>query len=159
MKKKLIISIILITTILLVILVISILNNKDKLNEFINSDIYVISSNKKEEENWIQAKKEKIMDYNYNVYFYDIDDVLYEYNKETVNLKESLKNGIIFIEEIIGQAKEDERIGKIKSYSYMDGQGKMYIYENFSILKMNSTDGNNDVYIGKTNMKITEIMK
>lgn len=127
MKKKLIIGILIILIIVVIILT-------------------VIST--------MISKKEKIMECNYSLYFYDIDDVEYEYNGEMLQLKESLRKGTISIEEVIRQAEEDVRKGKIRSVRLMDGGSKLYEYETFSILKMFSADGNRDIYIGKANMEI-----
>lgn len=160
MKKKIIISIaIIINIITLITLIVNVIilkkQNKNiaKLN---TSSSHNIDNNSVEEKKY-NEKREKIMDYSYSIYFYDIENVKFEHRGYEIDLKNDLKRGDISPEQLIVQAEEDAKNSKSWKRIAKDGGSTIYIYENFSILKMNSSSGNRDLYIGQRNMDINEI--
>lgn len=158
MKKKIIISILLIINIVIItVLIVDVVILKNKKNEESNKlSLYNINYNL-ENGNIYNEKREKILDYSYSIYFYDIEDVKFEYRDYKIDLKNDLKYGYISPEQLIVQAEEDAKEKKNWKRICMDGGSTIYIYENFSILKMNSLNGNRDLYIGPPNMDINEI--
>lgn len=157
MKKKVIILILVIIVLALVIIMAEILkNNIENKKEKTNISYISFGSDTKMEVD--KSKKEKIMQYNdYSIYFYDIKEVQFEYKGKTINLKESLKSKEINIEQVIKQSEEDVKNDKAYSTICLDGGSKLYKYDDFSILKMNSADGNKDVYIGQRNMGMSGV--
>ena len=73
------------------------------------------------------------------------------------SLKEALLENRITMEEIIAKANQDEKDGKIKTEMYKDGGSIEYHYENYTIIKYHTLDGNRDVYIGTKNLKLNDI--
>ena len=61
------------------------------------------------------------------------------------------------MEEIIAKANQDEKDGKIKTEMYKDGGSMEYHYENYTIIKYHTLDGNRDVYIGTKGLKLNDI--
>ena len=94
--------------------------------------------------------------YNYTIYAYD-GSVNIRIDGKEYPLKEALLENRITMEEIIAKANQDEKDGKIKAEMYKDGGSMEYHYENHTIIKYNTLDGNRDVYIGTKNLKLTDI--
>ena len=90
--------------------------------------------------------------YDYNIYAYD-GIVTIRINGNNYSLKEALLENKIAMEEILKKASEDFP----NSPSYDDGGSVEYHYENYTIIKLNTLDGNRDVYFGPKNMTIHNI--
>ncbi|MCL2859123.1 MAG: hypothetical protein FWF46_00840 [Oscillospiraceae bacterium] len=59
------------------------------------------------------------------------------------------------MEDIIEKASDDGENGRLKYYdAYLDGGSRIYEYENYTIIKENTLDGNRDVYIGIPTMRL-----
>ena len=69
------------------------------------------------------------------------DDMIY-------SLEEALKNKILKVEDIMTQAKLDEKYGICDTAYYTDGGSIEYRYKDYTILKYNTLDGNKDLFIG-----------
>ena len=95
--------------------------------------------------------------YNYNIYYYGLESVTIKINNEEFDLKKALAKEKITMEEIIEQAKCDEKNGAIKSEMYKDGGSMEYYYDNYTLIKCNSLDGNRDVYIGIPEMNLNSV--
>ena len=96
--------------------------------------------------------KSKTNKYDYNIYAYD-GIVTIRINGNNYSLKEALLKNKIAMEEILKKASEDFP----NSPSYDDGGSVEYHYENYTIIKLNTLDGNRDVYFGPKNMTIHNI--
>ena len=64
------------------------------------------------------------------------------------SLEDALKEKIISIQSILDQAKIDEKYGICEAAFYSDGGSIEYRYKDYTILKLNSLDGNRDLIIG-----------
>lgn len=64
------------------------------------------------------------------------------------SLKDALNEKKISVESILDQAKEDEKYGFCEKQLYQDGGSIEYRYNDYTILKFNSLDGNKDLIIG-----------
>ncbi len=95
--------------------------------------------------------------YDYDVYGYD-GSVNIRIDGKDYSLKEALLENKITMEEIIAKANQDEKDGKIKAYIYKDGGSIEYHYENYTIIKCHTVDGNRDVYIGTKDLKLTDVI-
>ncbi len=60
--------------------------------------------------------------------------------------------------EIISKANKDLNDKKITGDMYQDGGSMIYKYENYTIIKCHTLDGNRDVYIGNTEMTIDDVI-
>ena len=61
------------------------------------------------------------------------------------------------IDGIIKKANQDESNGLIKSNMYKDGGTMEYYYDNYTIIKRHTTEGNRDVYILKSGLTELDI--
>ena len=94
--------------------------------------------------------------YDYTIYGYD-GSVNIRIDGKDYSLKEALIENKITMEEIIAKANQDEKDGKIKAETYKDGGSMEYHYENYTIIKYHTLDGNRDVYIGTKDLKLNNI--
>lgn len=110
-----------------------------------------------------EIKAYKIIDknesdkYSYDVYVYD-GNVNIRIGSKDYSLKEALLENKITMEEIIVKANQDEKDKKINIVVYKDGGTTEYHYENYTIIKCHSLDGNRDVYIGNKDLKLSDII-
>ncbi len=145
-NKKGVILLILLT--ISIFLILMILNNN---NELIENATTI----EKEEITLDNNKREKVISLSsYNVYFYDIEDVYFNYKGKSIQLKKALLAEQISIEQVIQQAEEDTKGNFLRKAKLLDGGSTKYYYNDFSIIKFHSLDGNRDVYIGRTDMDI-----
>jgi len=101
--------------------------------------------------------KNEIDKYNYDVYMY-ARRVNIRIDGKDYSLKEALLENKITMEEIIAKANRDEKDGKIRADMYKDGGSMEYHYENYTIIKCHTIDGNRDVYIGTKDLKLTDVI-
>lgn len=108
------------------------------------------------------TKINKILDksetnkYDYNIYSYD-GSVNILINGEEISLRNALLQNKITMNEIIVKANEDLSEKKITGDTYKDGGSQIYNYENYTIIKYHTLEGNRDVYIGTKTMTINDI--
>ncbi len=72
-------------------------------------------------------------------------------------LEDALKSGKITIDGIIAKANNDNKNNLIQSDMYKDGGSMVYKYNDYTIIKMHTVNGNRDVYIGAPEMNINGI--
>lgn len=94
--------------------------------------------------------------YDYTIYGYD-GSVNIRIDGKDYSLKEALLENKITMEEIIAKANQDEKDEKIKADMYKDGGSIEYHYDNYTIIKCHTLDGNRDVYIGTKDMTIHDL--
>ncbi len=110
-----------------------------------------------------ETKVHKILDksetekYDYNIYIYE-GAVNILINGEEISLRDALLNNKITMDEIIAKANQDLKDKKISGYMYRDGGSMIYNYDNYSIIKCHTLDGNRDVYIGIKEMTINNVI-
>ena len=90
--------------------------------------------------------------YDYTIYAYD-GSVNIRIDGEEYSLKEALLQNKITMEEIIAKANKDFPDAEI----YKDGGSMEYHYDNYTIIKYHTIDGNSDVYIGTKDMTINDL--
>lgn len=90
--------------------------------------------------------------YDYDVYGYD-GSVNIRIDGKDYSLKEALLENKITMEEIIAKANKDIP----NAVSYDDGGSIEYHYENYTIIKCHTLDGNRDVYIETKDLKLTDV--
>ena len=90
--------------------------------------------------------------YNYSIYAYE-GSVNIVIDEQEYTLREALLGNKITMEEIIAKANKDFP----DAITYDDGGSVEYHYENYTIIKFHTLDGNRDVYIGTKNMTINDL--
>ena len=90
--------------------------------------------------------------YNYSIYAYE-GSVNIVIDEQEYTLREALLENKITMEEIIAKANKDLP----DAIPYDDGGSIEYHYENYTIIKFHTLDGNRDVYIGTKNMTINDL--
>lgn len=90
--------------------------------------------------------------YNYNVYVWN-GDVQIIIDNKTYSLEEALNENKITMDEIITKANRD--MPNVPSYD--DGGSIEYHYDNYTIIKFHTIDGNRDVYIGNEKLTIHDV--
>lgn len=95
--------------------------------------------------------------YEYDVYVYD-GSVNIRIDGKDYSLKQALFENKIAMEDIIAKANQDEKEGKIKVEMYEDGGSMEYHYENYTVIKCHTVDGNRDVYIGIKDLKLNDVL-
>jgi len=93
----------------------------------------------------------------FDLYYYGLEEVNVFVDNKTMSLEEALRSGKMTIGGILAKANQDESNGKIRSEMYKDGGTKEWYYEDYTIIKCNSLDGNRDVYIGVPEMRLNNI--
>ena len=104
----------------------------------------------------VDAKKSE--DYDYNIYTYN-GKIDIKVKMRTKELKDALKDGDITMERIISQAESDANAGLITATTFEDGGSKMYQYGTYTILKLHTSDGVEDVYIGPFGMQYEDVVE
>lgn len=82
-----------------------------------------------------------------------------ELSDKSIPLREAIIQEKITIEEIIAKSNKDLDEKKITGDMIKDGGTMIYNYNNYTIIKCHSLDGNRDVYIGSKDMKISDLSK
>lgn len=95
--------------------------------------------------------------YDYDIYYYGLNDVIIDINGTEISLKEALTKDMITMEEIVEQAEKDSKAGIIGSDMYKEGGTMIYFYDTYTIIKSHSVDGNRDVYIGVPEMRLNMV--
>ena len=72
-------------------------------------------------------------------------------------LEDALKQGVIKVQDILEQAKQDEKYGFCEKAYYSDGGSTEYRYAEYTILKYNTLDGNKDLVIGMQGTIINQV--
>ena len=85
--------------------------------------------------------------YDYDIYYYGLENVTIQVDNEDIDLKEALLNDKVTMEQIIEQAEKDSENEIIWNDMRKDGGTRIYYYNTYTIIKSYSLDGNRDVYI------------
>ncbi len=96
--------------------------------------------------------KSEIDNCDYNVYAYDVS-VNILINGEELSLRNALLENKITMNEIMSKVKQN----CLRNVSYDDGGSTEYYYENYTIIKLNTLDGNRDMYIGAKDLTLHDI--
>lgn len=134
--------IIVIAVVLIIIVAIIILNLQYRGFDVIT---YIPPTNVEKNNDTIITSIIRLQDF--DIVFYGNDKFYLNYNGKKVELKESLINRSININQLLVQAEEDFKNKIVSKNEYLDGGSIEYIYENFRIIKMNSLNGNKNLYI------------
>lgn len=95
--------------------------------------------------------------YDYNIYYYGLENVKVKLDNIEIDLKEALLNNKVTMEQIIEQAEKDKDNEIINADMYKEGGTMIYWYGAYTIIKSHSLDGNKDVYIGIPEMTLNNV--
>ena len=119
-------------------------------------DFEIVFSNKKPTDSYkvytILSKTETDK-YDYTIYGYD-GIVNIKIEGKNYLLKDALLQNKITMDEIIAKANNDFP----NAVSYDDGGSMEYHYEDYTIIKCHTLDGNRDVYIGTKEMTLNDVI-
>ncbi len=73
------------------------------------------------------------------------------------SLEDALHQGVITVQDILEQAKEDKEYGFCEDAYCQDGGSTEYRYSTYTILKYNTLDGNKDLVIGMPGSIINQV--
>lgn len=94
------------------------------------------------------AEKNEFDNKNFEVYTLG-GDVNFTVEKDMVyDFRKALEDKVIMVNDIIEQANLDYKYGICDMHYFKDGGSVEYLYDNYTILKCNSLDGNTNIYIG-----------
>lgn len=93
----------------------------------------------------------------FDLYYYGLEEVNIFVDNKTMSLEEALRTGKMTIDGILAKANNDVSNGTIKEERYKDGGTAEWYYEDYTIIKRHSLDGNRDVYIGIPEMRLNNI--
>ena len=93
----------------------------------------------------------------FDLYYYGLEEVNIFVDNKTMSLEEALRTGKMTIDGILAKANKDVSNGTIKEERYKDGGTAEWYYEDYTIIKRHSLDGNRDVYIGIPEMRLNNI--
>jgi len=114
------------------------LNNKKKTKILNNQELYKNNSD-------------------FDLYYYGLEEVNIFVDNKTMSLEEALRSGKMTIDGILAKANKDVSNGTIGEERYKDGGTAEWYYEDYTIIKRHSLDGNRDVYIGIPEMRLKDI--
>ncbi len=95
-----------------------------------------------------------VFDKDYDFYFYGLDEVNVEIAGETMPILDALKSFKLTFNQMLINGNND--FGA--KYSYDDGGSIEFPYEDYTIIKFNSVDGNGDFYICKKGTVLTDLI-
>lgn len=129
--------------------------DKVLINGYENFEITIKESNNKNTTKILNNKELYQNNSDYNLYYYGIDEVKVTVDNQTMLLEEALKSGKLTIDGLIIKANKDFPNADI----YKDGGSIKYDYDNYTIIKMHTLDGNRDVYIGTKDMTMNNVIQ
>lgn len=95
----------------------------------------------------------------FNLYYYGLEEVTVKVNNKTMPLEEALRSGKVTLQGIVAKANKDYESKSIRGDMYLDGGSMEYYYDNYTIIKCHSLNGNRDVYIGIDGMTLNDVEK
>lgn len=95
----------------------------------------------------------------FNIYVVGGNVTITKNNEEAKDFSEALKTQYISIAEILEQAEIDSEYGVCRRGFYSDGGTVEYSYQDYTLIKANTLDGNKDFIIAPQNMIWSEISK
>lgn len=117
-------------------------------NEYTNFDIVVKKAEEITKKKVLGNKELNQENEDYDLYYYGLSEVNVKADNEIISLEEALKTKKITLEKIIEKAKEDKEVGKIMWDGYYDGGTTLYKYETYTIMKLNTIEGDKNLWIG-----------
>ena len=103
------------------------------------------------------AEKNQFDNLNFGVYTIAGDVSITIEGDMVYSLEDALHQGVITVQDILEQAKEDKEYGFCEDAYCQDGGSTEYRYSTYTILKYNTLDGNRDLVIGMPGTIINQV--
>ena len=97
------------------------------------------------------AQRNEYDNIDYELYTLEGDVIITKEQDMVYSLEDALSKNIITVQSILDQAKLDEKYGICETEYYKDGGSVEYRYQDYTILKFNTIEGNGDLIIGRPN--------
>ena len=108
-------------------------------------------------------KTTEITDHNHElgcaIYYYGLEGMEVTVEEQTMSLQHALAVGAVSAEYLLEQAEADAKAGTCQRVVYKDGGSKLYRYEDYALLKMNTLSGDRSLYVGTPDLSPNEIKK
>ena len=131
--------------------------NEILIEGFEEFEISVKNSNDKKKTKILNNQELYKNNSDFDLYYYGLEEVNILVDNKTMSLEEALRSGKMTIDGILAKANNDVSNGIIKEERYKDGGTAEWYYEDYTIIKCHSLDGNRDVYIGIPEMRLNNI--
>lgn len=95
--------------------------------------------------NGIKKVSEKNSKMPFNIYTVGMEFTI-ELDGTSYNIKDAISKGVLDEDKLIQKLKNDRKNGKSTSEMYKDGGTIIYRYKDYSIVKYNTVDGDEDMY-------------
>ena len=97
----------------------------------------------------------------FDLYYFGLEEVNVKVDNKEMSLEKALRDGYLTLDGIIAKANQDtdeNEPGEIPyNLMYKDGGSMEYHYENYTIIKCHTLDGNRDVYICNTETTLNKL--
>lgn len=125
--------------------------------------VFYQKTNIKSKQKEVIISKGEVDNIDYNVYAFEghiainLNSNNSELSENSISLRNALLQGKITMNEILTKANKDLGENKITGDIFKDGGTMIYKYDNYTIIKYHTLDGNRDVYIGNQDMQISDL--
>ena len=118
-------------------------------------EITVVESETSEKRKILNNKELAKLNSDYDLYYYGLNEVNVKVNNKEMALEAALREGYITLSGMLTKANRDG----VERDSYDDGGSTRFHYEDYTIIKYNTLDGNHDLYICPPRTSINDLNK
>ena len=108
-----------------------------------NFEITVVKSENAEKRKILNNREVDKLNSDYDLYYYGLDEVNVKVNNKEMTFENALHEGYITLSGLLSKANRDG----VERDSYDDGGSIRFHYEDYTIIKCNTIDGDHDLYI------------
>ena len=118
-------------------------------------EITVVKSANAEKRKILNNREVDKLNSDYDLYYYGLEEVNVKVNNKEMTFENALREGYITLSGLLTKANRDG----VKRDSYDDGGSTRFHYEDYTIIKYNTLDGNHDLYICPLRTSINDLNK
>ena len=118
-------------------------------------EITVVKSETSEKRKILNNKELAKLNGDYDLYYYGLDEVNVNVNNKEMTFENALREGYVTLSGLLAKANRDG----VERDSYDDGGSTRFHYEDYTIIKYNTLDGNHDLYICPPRTSINDLNK
>ena len=118
-------------------------------------EITVVESGNAEKRKVLNNRELDKLNSDYDLYYYGLDEVNVKVNNKKMTLENALREGYVTLSGLLAKANRDG----VERDSYDDGGSTRFHYEDYTIIKYNTIDGNHDLYICPPGTSINDLNK
>ena len=116
-------------------------------------EITVVESETSEKRKILNNREVDKLNSDYDLYYYGLDEVNVKVNNKEMSFEKALREGYITLSGLLVKANRDG----VEKDSYDDGGSIRFHYEDYTIIKCNTIDGDHDLYICPKGTSINEV--